>query len=180
MKLRVAGCLVPVALLLASCASAPPPPPPHLTEIPASALDVLCARLHDEGVSPETVVDVVSLSQPLITPQSIAGMAESAMYQKPFDPVMASDAANRDAVPLPIAVPQGGCNWHAVEETARRAHDVMTVELSSPFENPFARNSYGLLARISLARESATWYWVPLGERNGRWVAGQPMMLGMR
>ena len=122
----------------------------------------------------------MSITQPLITPQTIGGLAETTFYKKPFDPVMASDAANRDAVPIPVTVPQGGCAWRAVEKTARRAGDVMTVELSPPFKNPFARDSIGVLARVSLARESATWYWIPLGERNGRWAAGKPMMLGMR
>jgi hypothetical protein len=143
-------------------------------------LDAFCARLHDEGVSVETAVDVVSTTQPIITADSINGLAEAAFNQRSYDPVALADAANRDAAPLPIRVPQGTCAWRAVDETAARAGDVMTIELSSPFKNPFARNSFGLLARVSLARESSTWYWVPLGERDGRWAAGQPRLLGLR
>jgi hypothetical protein len=167
-------------LLLAACASAPPPPPPKLTEIPGGVLDAFCARLHDEGVSVETTVDVVSITQPLITPQSMEGLAEAAFYKTPFDPVAMSEAANRESAPLPVLVPRGTCSWRAVEETAHRANDVMTIELSSPFRNPFVRNAFGLLARVSLANESATWYWVPLGERNGHLVAGTPVLMGMR
>lgn len=169
----------PIILLIA-CATTPPPPTPKLTEVPSGVLDAFCARLHDEGVSVETTVDVVSTTQPIITSDSISALAEAAFSHQPFDPVAVADATNRDAAPLPVLVPQSSCAWRAVDETAARAADVMTIELSSPFKNPFARNSFGLLARVSLARESATWYWVPLGEREGRWAAGKPMLLGMR
>ena len=169
------------SLFVVACASAPPPPPPpKLTEVPRAVLDTFCARLHDEGVSAETTLDVVTMTQPLITPNALNGLAEAAYYQLRFDPVAASTAANSDATPIPVVVPQGACAWRGVEETAKRSGDVMTIELSSPFKNPFAKNSYGLFARISLGTESATWYWVPLGAVGGRWAVGQPMLLGLR
>ena len=180
-RLAVGGWRLAVGLMLASCASAPaPPPPPKLTEIPRAVLDVFCGRLHDEGVSSETTVDVLTTTQPLITPAAINGLAEAAFWTKPFDSVMLSDTASREAAPLPVVVPRGACAWRGVDENARRAADVMTIELSSPFRNPFARDAYGLLARVSLARESATWYWVPLGAVDGRWAVGTPMLMGMR
>src|SRR3954464_15596468 len=125
-------------ILLLSCASAPPPPPPPaLTEVPASVLDTFCGQLRDEGVSPETVLHVVTVTQPLITPNAMVGLAEAAYYQQRFDPAAAAEAANRDTVPMPVLVPHGPCSWRGVEETARRAGDLMTIELSSPFKNPF-------------------------------------------
>ncbi len=181
MKLAVSGWQLAVALLLASCASTPPPPlPPPLTEVPRTVLDTFCAKLHDEGVSAETTLNVVTMTQPLITPNAMSGLAEAAFYQQRFDPVAASAAANEDAAPMPVVVPEGGCAWRGVEETAKRAADVMTIELSSPFRNPFAKNSYGLFARLSLGSEASTWYWVPLGAVNGRWAVGRPILMGLR
>ena len=176
--------LVPRSLFLVviACATAPPPAPAvHWTEVPRAVLDVFCTRLHDEGVSPETTVDVVSTTQKLITPQAMTGLAETGFFDKPVDAYTAAETANRGAAPMPIAVPRGACAWRAVDEKAPRAADVMTIELSSPFANPFARgNAYGLFARISLADESSTWYWVPLAQINGRWAAGTPLLLGIR
>ena len=170
-----------IVLLLAACATAPPPPPaPKWTEVPRGVLDAFCAKLHDEGISAETRLEVVATTQPLITAQSMSGLAEMMDYARAFDAHAVADEANRDAEPLAVMVPTGSCAWRAVEETARRTPDTMTVELSSPFKNPFARKTKGLFVRISLAGDSATWYWLPLGERDGRWVVGRPVLLGMR
>src|SRR4051794_13923248 len=93
-------------VLLSACASAPPPPPPPtLTEVPASVLDTFCGQLRDEGVSPETVLHVVTVTQPLITPNAIVGLAEAAYYQQRFDPEAAAEAANRGTVSMPVLVP---------------------------------------------------------------------------
>src|SRR5207244_1340042 len=82
-------------LLLGSCATAPPPPPaPAWTEVPRGVLDAFCARLHDEGISAETAVEVVCTTQPLITPQTISGLAEAAAYANRFDPFTVSEQAN--------------------------------------------------------------------------------------
>ena len=171
--------LAPLILLVA-CATAPPPPTPKLTEVPRGVLDAFCSQLRTEGISVETAMNVVSTTQPIITPDSIAGLADAAFTRTAFDAIAIADEANHAAAPIPVVVPQGGCAWHAVAEGARHAGDVMTIELSSPFRNPFERNSFGLIARLSLANEAATWYWVPLGEREGRWAAGRPMLLGLR
>ena len=170
-----------VCLLLGSCASAPPPKPaPAWTELPRGVLDAFCARLHDEGISAETTVDVVRTTLPLITPQTISGLAEAAAYVNRFDPFTVSEQANRGATPIAVVVPASGCTWCAVDQNTRRSADTMTIEFSSPFMNPFARNAHGLLARVSLAGESATWYWLPLAQREGRWVVGRPTALAMR
>jgi hypothetical protein len=148
--------------------------------VPATVLDTFCGRLRDEGVSPETTLHVVTMTQPLITPNAIMGLAEAAFYQQRFDPAALSEAANGETTPMPVVVPQSACAWRGVAESARRSADIMTIEFSSPFKNPFAKKSYGLFARISLGNDAATWYWVPLGAINGRWAVGQPMLLGMR
>jgi hypothetical protein len=167
--------------LLAACASAPPPPPPpSLTVIPHTVLDALCTRLHDEGVSSDTALNVVNATQPLVTPTAIHGLAEAAFWDKPYDAVALSETASRDAAPLPVEVPHGGCAWRAIDQNAVHSADVMTLEVSPPFRNPFGHEAYGILARVSLARQSATWYWVPLGAMNGRWAVGKPMLLAMR
>src|SRR5712692_5242909 len=161
----------------------PPPPPPTLpqwTDVPRGVLDAFCVRLRDEGISGEQVINVVARTQPLINAASIAGLAEASFYQKKFDPFNLAQEANRGAAAMPVAVPKGACAWQPVEESAARSVDTMTIEMSAPFVNPFARHSIGLFARISLAREAATWYWVPLVERDGRWFAARPMLMGMR
>lgn len=178
-SLAVRRWLLAVVPLLAACASSPPAaPPPALTEVPGSVLDVFCARLRDEGFSTEQALEAVKTTQPLVTAQSIAGLAEAASYTRGYDAVALAQAVRQD--PLLVEVPRANCAWRAVEETAVRSGDTLTVELSSPFANPFVRNSFGLFARVSLAREAATWYWVPLGARDGRWVAGPPILLGVR
>ena len=34
--------------------------------------------------------------------------------------------------------------------------------------------------RQSLGNEAATWYWIPIGQRNGAWGAASPLMLAVR
>src|SRR2546423_7700172 len=97
-RLFIVHCLSFI-VLLAACASAPPPPTPTFTEVPRSVLDVFCSRIHDEGISVETTVDVVKTTQPLITPESMASLADAVGYSKPFDPIVASQKANHDASP---------------------------------------------------------------------------------
>ena len=181
MKAFVVRCWSLVAaLLIFECATTKPAeaPPPPLTEIPSSVLESFCARLRDEGYSAEQAIEAVRTTQPLATAQSMKGLAEAAGYAKSFDPVAAAQTASLD--PLPVVVPRANCAWRAVEESARRSGDIMTVELSTPFANPFVRHSFGLFARVSLAREAATWYWVPLAARDGRWAAGTPILLSVR
>ena len=56
----------------------------------------------------------------------------------------------------------------------------MIVAFSSPFANPFVKGQLGVFARVSLGDESATWYWIPIGQRNGAWGAANAMMLAVR
>ena len=162
--------------LLAACASAPPPPPPQFANVPSSVLDVMCARLHDEGIARETTVDVVRTSRPLVTRQSLQALAEAAFYQGRPDPRAVEAAYAANAAPLPLGR-NDSCAWHAVEPAARRSGDTMTLELSAPFVAPIGKGSPGVLARLALGNESATWYWIPLANRNGTWLATRTLPL---
>ncbi len=162
--------------LLAACASAPPPPPPQFANVPSSVLDVMCARLHDEGIARETTVDVVRTSRPLVTRQSLQALAEAAFYQGRPDPRAVEAAYAANATPLPLGRNES-CAWHAVEPAARRSRDTMTLELSAPFVAPIGKGSPGVLARLALGNESATWYWIPLANRNGTWLATRTLPL---
>jgi hypothetical protein len=163
-------------LLFAACASGPPPPAPQFAAVPASVLDVMCARLHDEGIARETTIDVVRTSRPLVTRQSLQALAEAAFYSGRTDPGAVEAAYATNATPLPLAANEA-CAWNLVDAGARRSRDTMTIELSAPFATPVKKGSIGVLARLALAGESATWYWIPLTNRNGTWMAMRSLPL---
>lgn len=172
------------ALLLLSCATATTPPPsrvPQWTAMPASVLDALCANFRDEGISTETTVNVVKTAQrSLLTPQSMQTLAESQFYHGKIDPTRAAVLAADEAVEIPITITRG-CAWRPIEPgTGARYHDTMTLELSPPIANPFARNSAGIFARMALGGEAPTWYWMPLIPRGDTWTAGRLTILAYR
>ena len=159
-------------LLLAACAHNPPPPPPTPPPmVPRAAVDAMCSRVHSEGI--DTELRAVTRSQPLITPQAVAALGSAMFF---------SGHANQQitaAISVPVET-TGSCVKRAIESVGAAESDMMVVEFSSPFVNPFARGQLGVLARLSLGGEAATWYWVPLGERGGQWGAGSPLMLSIR
>lgn len=160
-------------LVLAGCASAPPPPPLPTT-VPRGAIESMCGLLKAEGMTSE--VRVIRTTQQIITEASIQALADRAFSSKrSSSPEVASDQ------PLPVEIPSGSCIARAIDSfNATRDADVMLLQLSAPFHNPFAGNQPGVLARLSLANEAATWYWIPLAQRNDRWIAGPPLMLAVR
>lgn len=164
-----------VLLLAAACSTAapPPPPPPQFTAVPSSVLDSMCARLRDEGIG--TTVDVIRTSRPLVTRQSIQSLAELGFKQH-VDGAMAEAAVATNLTPLPLGR-NAACEWNPVDPASRRSGDTMTLEVSAPFAAPFRRGGTGVLARLSLAGESATWYWIPLVNQNGTWLAGRAVAL---
>lgn len=157
---------------LAACAHHPPPPPavPPLA-VPRAAVDMMCSRMHAEGVSSE--LRALKMTQPLITPQSVQGLASAMFYSGRAAPQIAAAAS----VPVETA---GSCVTRPIDTITPRDRDVMIVAFSSPFENPFVRGQLGVFARLSLGDEAATWYWVPIGQRNGAWGAANPIMLAVR
>ena len=159
-----------VALLLAACASAPPPPvPPPI--VPQAAVEAICTRMHSEGMTGE--LRVVKSSQPLITPSSVEGLADAMFFRgKSAPPINA-------AAMVPVEA-RGSCMTRAIDAINPRDSDVMVVQFSSPFANPFVRGQLGVIARLSLGNESPTWYWIAIGEKNGLWGAAKPIMLAVR
>ena len=165
-----------LVLLMTACATAPPPPPPQFANVPASVLDVMCTRLHDEGIAHETTVDLVRTSRPLVTRQSMQALAESAFYQGHIDQRAIEAAFATNATPLPIGRNEA-CAWHPIDAAARRSADTMTLELSAPFVAPAGKGGPGVLARLALGNEAATWYWIPIVNRNGTWIATRSLPL---
>jgi len=162
----------PLVLLFAACAYAPPAPPPvPPPAVPAAAVDVMCSRMHTEGISSE--LRAVKMTQPLITPQTVQGLAEAVYYSGRSAPRIAAAAS----VPVETA---GTCVKHTIDAIGAHDNDVMIVEFSSPFENPFVHGQLGVFARLSLGSEAATWYWVPIGMHGGTWGAATPIMLPIR
>lgn len=165
--------LTTIASLLLTLGAAAPPPKPAI--VPSTVLDAMCERLRDEGVG--SSVDLVRTSRPLVTRQSLQALAEMAFKER-INAAMVDAAMATNETPLPIGR-NAACDWHPVGATERRSPDTMTLELSAPFDVPFRRGGTGVLARLSLAGESATWYWVPLTYQNGAWQAGRAIAMAL-
>ena len=164
--------ILPIAFLALACSYTPPPPPPvPPSAVPSAAVDVMCSRLHGEGINSE--LRALKMTQPLITPQSVQGLAEAVYYSGKASARIAASAI----VPVETA---GTCVTHTIDAIGPHDNDVMILEFSSPFENPFVHGQLGCFARLSLGTEAATWYWVPIGLHGGNWGAASPIMLPMR
>ena len=164
---------VTLLLAFAACAHRPPPPPPlPPTVVPRAAVDMMCSRMHAEGMAGE--LRALKMTQPLITPQSVQALAEAMFYRGGRVPPQIAVAGS---VPVETA---GSCVTHPLDSITSRDSDVMIAAFSSPFENPFVRGQLGVFARVSLGSEAATWYWIPIGQRGGSWGAASPVMLAVR
>jgi hypothetical protein len=159
-------------LVLFGCAHNPPPPPPTPPPmVPRAAVDAMCSRMHSEGINTE--LRAVRTSQPLVTPQAMAALASAMFYS-------GRGKAEMSVAPTVPVQTSGSCVSRAIDAVSARDADVMVVEFSSPFANPFARNQLGVFARVSLANEAATWYWIPIAGRGDTWAAASPLMLSIR
>jgi hypothetical protein len=158
--------------LLAACAHKPPPPTPiPPPAVPRAAVDAMCGRLKSEGVNGE--MRALKMTQPLVTPESVMALAEAMSYSGHAKP----------QISVPASVPvetSGSCVTRALDSVGPRDSDVMVAAFSSPLENPFARGTLGVFARVTLGGEAATWYWIPIGPRGGTWAAASPIMLALR
>lgn len=166
-----------VLLLLVGCATAPPAPAPPLPDsVPRGVIESFCSLLHGEGMTSE--VRVIRTTQPIINSESLQALLDRTSDSPPkraLPPIKVSDT------PLPVEIPNGSCIGRSIDAFyAPRDSDVMVLELSAPFANPFASGQPGVLARFSLGNESPTWYWIPIAGQNGRWIAGRPVMLAAR
>ena len=174
-----------LTFLFLACATGPStPPPPRLPQwnaMPAAILDSFCSNFRDEGISMSTTINVVKTAQPsLITPLSMQSLSDSFFYRGALDSSRAAATATATAAEIPITIPPT-CSWRGIApNTASRYTDTMTLELSPPIVNPFSRNAAGLFARMALAGESPTWYWLPLIPRGETWTSGRLTVLPYR
>jgi hypothetical protein len=156
---------------------------PEWNAIPATVMETFCGSFREEGISATTTLNVVKTTQPLlITAASMQALAEDSFYHGLIDPSRAADKAMADARELPVALPHS-CNWRAIDpQSGGQFSDTMTLEISPPIANPFGikfgHNGAGMFARISLAGEAPTWYWLPLVPHGESWTAGRLRILG--
>jgi hypothetical protein len=149
--------------------------------MPAAILDSFCSNLRDEGISSATTINVVKTAQSsLITPLTMQALSDVFFYHGPLDSSRAAAAAISTAAEIPITIPPT-CAWRGIApNTAARYTDTLTLDLSPPIANPFSRNAAGLFARVALAGESPTWYWLPLVPHGETWTAGRLTVLPYR
>jgi hypothetical protein len=176
--------LLAVALLMAlSCTSAPVPDvlAPDWSVIPPGLTEALCMRLRMDAIATGNVT-IVKTTQPLATPHTVAALANIAKRRRKTRAM--ADAGNAAIVNrvIPVSLPTGTCSWTPIEvrDMARHA-DEMIVELSAPLPNPYEKGEAGVFARVSLAGENASWYWLPLVPQvtpeGTTWATGMPISL---
>jgi hypothetical protein len=175
--LKLTAVLAFTVLLLTSCKSAPPPAGPFAPEweaIPSGIAETLCLRLKMDAIATGAVT-IVQTTQPLATPVALSALAN---ITKRRGKVTDAPIVNRV---VPIALTGGGaCAWTAIDVSAIPRHqDEMIVELSAPVPNPYAAGEAGMFARVTLAGEHATWYWLPLTQHAGGWTAGIALPLSL-
>jgi len=172
--------LLPIVLVLSACASAPPPAKvPQWSSIPRTVLDAFCAEARAEGLAHETPINVVMTTQP-VSAAAITALAERSMKAL-HNAADVAEQMNANLPSMPVDVASDVCPWNAVTRLDRRRDaDVMVVQVSAPFANPFQRGETGMLLRLSLGGESSMWFWLPITERNGRWGAGRIRGLGVQ
>lgn len=166
------------ALILVSCASQSTPPidAPQWTSVPPVVLDALCARLQMDAIATGAPLALVSTTRPLATPPSLSALALTARGRaKKGLAAQAAAGMNRS---LPITHEGSTCRWRPVKPAQFDAmHDEMVVELSAPSFHPYAPKTGGLLARVTLGGQGASWYWITLIPNKGRWAVGPVYVL---
>lgn len=176
----MARILVLGLLLGATSASAAAPPPlPPWTSIPPTVVQAVCSKLQSEGLSGR--INVVTTTEPIITRESLLGLAAAADQQSKNDPTQlaAAISAATSKLPVSVEVATETCDLHAIATAHDSRDDELLLQLSAPFVNPFVRRSTGILARLSLGGEAPQWYWIPLGTKNGTWLTSLPMSLAV-
>ena len=166
-------------LLLAACASITPSKNPEWDAVPAPILSAFCSRVRGEGLSREAQMLLVKKTQPLISASSIRALGEA--FYRQGDSAMIAATLNNMLKPIPLTITADGtCSWRAIDTIdARRDHEMLVVQLSTPFVNPFARSEAGLFARMSVGGQAPQWYWIPVAERNGQWAIGTVLPLDL-
>ena len=169
-----------LALLFVSCATQPQQKPqltaPDWAAIPPGVLDAFCARLQMDAISTGAPLTLVSTTRALANPQSISALALLARGRAKTNRVpMSTEELNRS---IPILSDGPMCAWRAIPASQLDAHrDEMVVELSAPAINPFEPKTGGMFARVAVGGQGASWYWISLIPRGGRWVVGPVYVL---
>ncbi len=153
--------------------------PPDWTTLPSAIVDSFCGKLRGEGMASDTPMGIVSTTQPLVNGNSLRSVAH--LYSKDAELSAAAQVISASLKPMPIDVANAKtCSWIPINKIDPVRHvDLMVVELSSPFVNPFTKNEAGLFGRYSLGGRESQWYWIPLGNRNGIWAIGNVFALDM-
>ena len=177
----LAGTLSLLLLFSVSCASPKPPMvAPVWTTVPPIVLEALCSKLKDEGVPSATSIAVVKMTQPLASGRAVAALANLS-FKKKKGSAHAADDVSATMSRMPVSIPNGGgCAYHPIDALDReRDADMMVVQVSSPFVNPYAPNEAGVIAQYSLGGQASQWYWIPFGKRGDEWGVGLAMPLAM-
>lgn len=183
---RLLAVALAVALYMAvSCTSAPVPDvlAPDWSVIPPGLTETLCMRLRMDAIATGNVT-IVKTTQPLATPHTVAALANIAKRRRKTRAMADSGNAaivNR-VIPVSLPTGTGSCSWTPIEVRDMARHsDEMIVEVSSPLPNPYEAGEAGVFARVSLAGENASWYWVPLIPQvtpaGTTWATGLPVSL---
>ena len=143
--------------------------------------ETVCMRARGEGVASEAPIAIVRTTERIVNGQSIDALAHG--YGVSFGgPAQAADFINQKLKEMPVLLPRSGssCAFRPIDAAdQRRVTDVMLLQLSSPFVNPFAKGESGLFARLSVGGHDATWYWVPVALRKGEWLVGTVLPLDL-
>jgi len=165
------------ALIFVSCASQPTPQltAPEWTAVPPAVLDSLCARLQMDAIATGSPLALVSTTRPLANPQSLNALALTAKRVKTDRAALSAAELNRS---LPVVSEGATCQWRPIAASQISTHhDELIVEISAPGIHPFAPKSGGVLARVSVGGQGASWYWITLIPAGGRWVVGPVYVL---
>jgi len=156
-----------ISLLLGACATKPQvTEAPPWEAIPSRVVDALCYRLRMDAIATGRTA-IVKVTQPLATPQTMAALAGSTT------PHGAKQRANAAVVnrAIPIEIGRGSCTWEPIDvRDTKQYSDAMLVELSAPLLHPFNANEAGVIARVSLADQHQSLYWISMVPRGDQWA----------
>jgi hypothetical protein len=121
----------------------------------------------------------VKTTQPIVTAASMSSLSHRYSKEASGASVQLADMIGGTLRPIPVTLAgSSACAFRPVA-AVERGSDEMTLQLSSPFLNPFVRNEAGVLARLSLGGHDAQWYWVPLAQKKGQWVMSNVLPLDL-
>ena len=163
--------------LLSGCASAPPARLPEWDALPPGIAEAFCGKLRSEAVSSEAAIAVVETTEPLITAASLRALAQAYGSGGSVMPM----SLDFSAPSLPVTLSSGSCNWKKITSAEiAKYSDEMTVQFSRPIVNPFGKSESGVFVRFSVGGGDPQWYWLPIAERQGRWLVGYISPLALR